>query len=239
MEPARTQKEALLKTYPYRIELHAHTNPVSGCSEMPPAEMVKRCKEAGAHGVVVTNHACPWEREERSHDEWVSYYLNDYQEAADAGKELGIQVFLGMEMRFPEAPNDYLIYGADEALVDRAYDYLDKSLHDFYADFHGEDRLIIQAHPFRDGMQRIEPADVDGYEVFNCHPGHNSRISVAASYYAEHGGVATGGTDFHHRGHEGQIFACFKELPRTNNDLVRLLREGDYIFVAGNSVFLP
>ncbi len=238
MESARMQKEALLKTYPYRIELHAHTNPVSGCSEMPPAEMVKRCKDAGAHGVVVTNHACPWARDERDHDQWVSYYLNDFHEATEAGKNLGIQVFLGMEIRFPETPNDYLVYGVDETMVDRAYDYLNKSLHDFYTDFHGDNCLILQAHPFRNGMERIDPADVDGYEVFNFHPGHNSRVSVAADYYATHGGVATGGTDFHHRGHEGQVFACFKELPRTNNDLVRLLREGDYIFVAGNSVLL-
>ena len=239
MNPAKNIKEALIKEYPYRIELHAHTNPASGCSEMPPAEVVQRCKEAGAHGVVITNHACPWIPDYQTREDWTEFYLNDYREARAAGEEWGVSVFLGIEIRFPENDNDYLVFGVDEDFVPTAYDYLRRSLHQFYTDFHGEDLLIIQAHPFRNGMERIDPADVDGYEVFNCHPGHNSRISLAASYYAQHGGVATGGTDFHHRGHEGQVFACFKEMPASGTDLVRLLRGGDYIFVAGNSVLLP
>ena len=45
--------------YPYRIELHAHTNPVSGCSEIPPEALVRIYREKGVHGIVITNHMIP------------------------------------------------------------------------------------------------------------------------------------------------------------------------------------
>ena len=42
-------KEQLKRTYPCRIELHAHTKPVSPCSEIPPADLVKSYIDQGFH----------------------------------------------------------------------------------------------------------------------------------------------------------------------------------------------
>ena len=231
-------KTDFIKAYPYKLELHAHTSPVSPCSEMPPAEVVQRYHALGAHGIVITNHAIAY-LAEAAGDDWEEQFIRDYRIAKAEGDKLGIQVLLGMEIRFPQNNNDYLIYGIDEEFVRQARKHLHSDLHTFYQTCAAPDRVIVQAHPFRDGMERADRKDLDGIEVFNQHPGHNSRTSLAAGFHIEQGGIVTGGTDFHHRGHEGQLFTCFKELPKDSFHLARLLKSGDYIFLMGDAVILP
>ncbi len=232
-------KETLLQTYPYRVELHAHTNPVSGCSEIPPEELVDRYMALGAHGVVITNHALPHQKEEAAKEEWARWYTQDYFDTKAAGDAAGLRVYLGMEIRFPDSCNDYLVYGVDEAFVATAWDYLDTDLHTFYTACKADDRVILQAHPCRDWQVQADPADLDGVEIFNMHPGHNSRVAMAAKHPLAAEGIVTGGTDFHHRGHEGRLFAAFKELPEDSFALARALKSRDYILVMENAVILP
>ena len=51
--------------------------------------------------------------------------------------------------------------------------------------------------------------------------------------------VVTGGTDLHHRDHEGSLFTCFAEMPQNEKDLVRLLRSGDYVFMTADKIIIP
>lgn len=231
-------KEQLTSAYPYRIELHAHTNPVSSCSELPPAEVVRRYHALGAHGVVITNHAKP-DATNKPQEEWAQWYCKDYREAVAEGEKLGVRVYLGMEACFPQNNNDYLVYGVDEAFVKQAWEYLGTDLHTFHEACKAENRVIVQAHPFRKGMALADAADLDGIEVFNMHPGHNSCIAFAARHQVTVGGIVTAGTDFHHPDHEGMVFACFKKLPADSFELAQLLRSGDYVFTVGNSLILP
>ena len=230
-------KQQLMADYPYKFELHAHSNPASGCSDLPPAELVERCKNAGAHGLVLTNHVVWWNREEDK-EAWCARYLKDYLDTKAAGEQMGIKVLLGFEAHFPENSNDYLIFGPDESFIPEMYEHIGTSEQEFYTACHGEDMLILQAHPHRNNMEPVDPAYLDGYEVFNMHPGHNSRVAVAAQLHATHGGVITGGTDFHHRGHEGSLFTCFAEMPQDEQHLVRLLKSGDYVFMMQDKVIL-
>ena len=237
MSELATLKQQLMAEYPYKFELHAHSNPASGCSELPPAELVERCKNAGAHGLVLTNHVVYWNREEDK-EAWCARYRKDYLDTKAAGEQMGIKVLLGFEAHFPENSNDYLIFGPDESFIPKMYEHIGTSEQEFYTACHGEDILILQAHPHRNNMEPVDPAYLDGYEVFNMHPGHNSRVAVAARLHAEHGGVITGGTDLHHRGHEGSLFTCFAEMPQDEKDLVRLLKSGDYVFMTADKVIL-
>ena len=66
----------------------------------------------------------------------------------------------------------------------------------------------------------------------------NLKAALSVSVPKKNGGVAIGGTDFHHRGHEGCLFTCFAEMPETEQDLVRLLRSGDYVFMMQDKVIL-
>ena len=47
------------KQYPYKIELHAHTSPVSACAHVSPAETVRRYAKKGVDALVITNHLNP------------------------------------------------------------------------------------------------------------------------------------------------------------------------------------
>ena len=238
MDALAVIKQQLTEKYCYKFELHCHSNPASGCSDLPPAELVERCKNAGAHGLVLTNHVVFWNRDEAK-DSWCARYLKDYRDTKEAGEKMGIKVLLGFEMHFPENSNDYLVFGPDESFIPEAYEYVGASQQEFYTARHGENILILQAHPHRNNMEPVDPAYLDGYEVFNLHPGHNSRVGVAAQLHAQHGGVVTGGTDLHHRGHEGGLFTCFAEMPQDEQHLVRLLRSGDYVMMAADKVILP
>lgn len=233
-----TLKEQIRLAYPYRIELHAHTSPVSRCADFAPAEVVRRYHALGADGIVITNHAQPDARR-MPQAEWVRYYCQDYHDACEEGKRLGMQVLLGMEVRFPQNNNDYLVYGVDEAFVAKAWEYLDTDLHTFYEACRADDRVVVQAHPFRNGMVLADTADLDGIEVFNMHPEHNSRVALAARHQAATGGIITGGTDFHHDGHEGGLLACTATLPQDSYDLARMLKKGAYVLSIGNSIILP
>ena len=238
MDNLNVIKQQLAERYHCKFELHAHSHPASGCSELSPAELVERCKNAGAHGLVLTNHAVWWMKETPK-DAWCAQYLKDYQDTKEAGEKLGITVILGFEIRFMDTDNDYLLFGFDESFIPTVYDWMDKTAKEFYEQFHSEDVLMIQAHPNRNNMVEISRECVDGYEVFNLHPGHNSRVALASRLHAKNGGIAVGGTDFHHRGHEGCLFTCFSEKPQNGKDLVRLLRSGDYVFMTANKVLIP
>ncbi len=228
-----------LAQYRYKIELHAHTSPGSGCSELPPREFLSRLRAQGYHAVVITNHFSPGSAFTRTEDP-VGTYLADYYEAKQLEQEYDITVLLGAEFRFEENCNDYLIFGVDEAFLREAYPQLNMSFRDFYERWHAPERIICQAHPFRHGITPIDGAHLDGIEAFNMHPGHNSRVTVASRYAAvEHIPIITVGTDLHHPGHEGSAALRARFLPKNNDELIALLRSGDYLFEIGGHPLLP
>lgn len=238
MEALTNIKQHLMARYPYKFELHCHSAPASGCSELPPTELVQRCKDAGAHGLVLTNHAVWWMKETEK-EKWCAQYLKDYLDTKEAGEHLGLTVLFGMEIRFMDTENDYLLFGFDEHFIPVAYEWMDKNIRDFYNNFHSENVLVLQAHPHRKNMVEMDRSCVDGYEVFNMHPGHNSAIAFSSRLHHQCGGIITGGTDLHHRGHEGSMFTCFAEMPQNEADLVRLLRNGDYVFMTADKIIIP
>ncbi len=235
-----------LSKYPYRIELHAHTFPVSRCSDMSPVDLVRVYKRAGLDAVVITNHFIKSTFSEgMSREEAILYYLADYRAARQEGERIGIRVLLGAEMRFPENANDYLVYGIGEEDIGVLYDLLGGDLAQFYTAFSDGRRVIAQAHPFRNGMVRADTAYLDGIEVYNVHPNHNSRISLAAAHAAKHGKLVLGGSDYHRTSdfaEEGTAGLCVLRapaLPEDSRALAALLRSRDYLFEIGGTVVYP
>ena len=234
-------KEQLKAAYPYRIELHAHTKPVSPCSEIPPAGLVKAYLDQGFHGVVITNHFNLEYLLGLPKEEALDYYLSGYEETKKAAEGTGLQVFLGTEIRFNEHPNEYMIYGVDRQILSECYDYLEKGLTAYRTEVKLPDSVFIQAHPFRDRMVRREPELMDGMEVFNMHPGHNSRVAQAARLAASIPGcIKTVGTDFHHDTHEGLCALRVRQMPEDSFDMATILRSGDYLFeIGGDAIVFP
>ena len=234
-------KEQLKQLYPWRIELHAHTKPVSPCGEMLPEQLVQAYANAGFHAVVITNHFNLHDLKGLPKEEALDYYLSGYEQAKKAAENYDIRIFLGTEIKFTEHGNEYLIFGVDRALLSVCYDYLDKGLAAYRTEVSLPNSVFIQAHPFRDNMVRREPELLDGIEVFNLHPHHNSRIAQAAQLTAAIPGcIKTVGTDYHHPSHEGLSALRAKQLPETSFDIAAILRAGDYLFeVGGDTIVLP
>ena len=146
---------------------------------------------------------------------------------------MGLNVILGAEIRFTENENDYLIFGiSPEGLID-IYKMLSFGIDRFYSEYKNEKNIIIQAHPFRDGMLSVKRESLDGIEVFNMHPNHNSRIGLAAKSASDNM-ITTCGSDFHHQGQECMCGLLTKKPLKTSYDVASVLKSRKYAMSIGN-----
>ena len=236
----KIMKEALIQTYTYKCELHAHSYPVSLCSEISPKEMAKLFIDNGYSAIVLTNHFYLGYRNEFESDAaYVEFYYNAYAELLEAAGDK-LKVCLGMEIRFEnETMNDYLVYGIDKSDLGKACYYLDKDIETFYKGFKNERNVILQAHPFRDGMKEINMDYIDGIEVFNMHIHHNSRISKAAQCAKELNKLKLCGTDLHYPYQIGTSYVRTKCLPENSFDLSKLIKSQDMILQISDIIVIP
>lgn len=190
----------------YLYDPHTHTKETSECGHIPAAEVVDRYLEAGFAGLVVTDHLHP---EYLSHidtehdwDKVIDRYLCGYKASKARGDEVGFDVILGAELRFPENDNDYLVYGIDEAWL-RANPYVCcMSAQEFYDKFHNE-VLIIHAHPYRNGNTVVFEDAVHGAELLNAHPRHDNHNDLALELCHRHPDFyRLAGSDTHQIGDE-------------------------------------
>ena len=232
-------KEQLIKEYPYRTELHVHSLPVSRCSNFHAKELIEVYRETGVDTMVLTNHFTPAHLVGRTKEELVHIYTESFREFRRYAEEAGIAAVFGMELRFSENSNDYLLYGIEEEDVSHIVDLLEVGLVRFREQFRKEGYLLIQAHPKRDGMTDMPPECLDGYEAFNMHPGHNSRPAFSSRMAHAGAYVVTGGTDFHHPGHEGCCFLRTRSKLTTSREVADALRSGDYALDIFGTILLP
>ncbi len=217
----------------YKTELHAHTTPVSSCSDIETKQLVEIYKENGYDSIVLTNHFLT-QMQGETIEEKINRYLEDYYNCSEEGERIDLNVILGAELRFTENNNDYLIYGICPEDLIEIYKMLPYGIDSFYKEYKNEKNIIIQAHPFRDGMQSVKTESLDGIEVFNMHPNHNSRIGLAARYAYEKNMIVTCGSDFHHYGQEC-LCGILTENPLKNSyDVANVLKSRDYNITIGN-----
>lgn len=232
-------KETLAAEYPYRIELHAHTTPASKCSEITPQQMVRSYKDIGFDALVLTNHFL--RKEDISKEEYMDFYMADYEQTREAGERLGIKVYLGTEIRFTENSNEFLIFGVTRSMLEDIYDLLPYGVANFRQQYSMPDSVFIQAHPMRKNSQPVEPELLDGVEVLNTHPHHDSKIGPTALYAWENNmEIITGGSDFHHPNlkHEGLSAMRTRCLPEDSFGLAEILKEKDYILELGRGILV-
>lgn len=237
-------RRQLLRQYPYRLELHAHTSPASPCGDIEPEQVIRIFHESGYDGIAITNHFFTgiFEDHFQAPDKKtaLSRYLDDFHRAKATGEELGIRVYLGAELRWDHlSANDYLLYGIDEDMLADVFDYMKADPETFVRDCKSEKSFFVQAHPFRAGLTRLSPELLDGVEVFNMHPGHNSVIAKAERFADENGKIKTMGTDYHHKGHHNLCATRACILPEDSFALAALLKENNYIMQLGSSLILP
>ena len=173
----------------YLYDPHTHTAETSRCGHLPAADVVDRYVRNGFSGLVVTDHLHPeyLSRIDTEHnwDRVMDHYLSGYHASKARGDEVGLDVILGAELRFPENDNDYLVYGIDEQWL-RSNPYICcMSAQEFYDKFHDQ-VLIIHAHPFRKGSAPVQETAVHGAEIINGNPRHENNNDKALELCLRH-----------------------------------------------------
>ena len=231
-------KEEIKKAYPYRIELHAHTKPASGCAEIPTEEVLRTFKNDGYDGIAITNH-CYLGAKGMNIEQFAGFYRAELLNAIELGEKIGIKVYAGAELRFVnQNDNDYLLFGYDPDDLYYLIQSLYGTLEDFVREYKTDEMFLLQAHPFRKGMELVDTDLLDAVEAFNMHPNHNSRVAVAERYARENGKIMTMGTDFHHENHDNLCATRAPYLPQNEKELIKLLKSEDYIFEIGDKILL-
>lgn len=218
----------------YLFEMHTHTKEVSTCAVAYAEDLINSYKDSDYKGFVLTNHMNPetFERvglADASWDEKINHFMKGFDAVKKAAGNRFI-VLLGMEIRFYNTPNnDYLVYGVTEEFLRSHGDLMAMSPKQFSKLCKENDMLFIQAHPFRRGMMVTDWNLLDGYEIFNGNPRHNSNNDIAEIWAKKHNkSIVVSGSDFHEVDDACAGGIYFKNPIQNNDDLLRELRSGNY-----------
>ena len=143
--------------------------------------MARLCRQAGYSGTIVTDHYLPRARSVMKAQAaplgYLDHYFSGNRAAKSEGDRIGLEVLWGLELTFRrEDSGDYLVYGLPLEFLKEHTDLDTLTLAAFrrLTQDLGLEVLVFQAHPFRPGMATAPPELLDGVEVFNGNPRHES-----------------------------------------------------------------
>lgn len=174
----------------YKYETHLHTYPVSKCAKVSVRENLEFYKSKGYDGVFITNHFLDGNinmDKSTPYEEIINFYFSDYEKAKEMEKEIGIKVFLGIEMSYKGT--DFLVYGLSKEWFLKNPQIMDMSKKEELAFLMENGALVIQAHPYREAGYidhiRLFPRSVHGVEVINaCSSDEENKMAgIYADYY--------------------------------------------------------
>lgn len=223
----------------YKIDMHVHTGRVSPCGKVSATEIVNLYKQSGYNGIVITDHFYDGYFDSLGCASWeckVDDFLSGYMEAFKEGNRIGLNVILGMELRFTGSANDYLVYGINEAFLKENPEFFNLSLTDFNKLIENNNIIIYQAHPFRAGLTTADPSLIDGVEVLNGNPRHNSNNHRAYEFALENNLRMISGSDFHQIQDLARGGIVVSENISSSEELAGLLKEGRIVELLGEKI---
>ena len=218
----------------YKIETHLHTKHSSKCGYLSAGELVSAYKAAGYDAIIVTDH---YNRTTFDflgvdlHDpgaDKVKAFLTGYYLMKAEGEKQGIRIFKGAELRFDECDNDYLFYGWRDDLLADPEAVFRMGIADFSRRARAEGAIIVQAHPYRDNCTPAIACYLDGMEVKNLNPRHDSRNERAEEYAAWYGLFPTAGSDCHQTPDIALTGILTAKMPDSDLAMARLLKSRRY-----------
>ena len=217
----------------YYLDPHVHTHEVSPCGWVPAAQMVQLYKNAGYSAVCVTDHYYNGYFKKLGDLSWkekTERYCRGYYVAKEAGEKLGLKVLFGQEMRFFDHSNDFLVYGiSPEDLLENPELY-QMTLAEYREFAHARGAVIFQAHPFRAPCAPSNPAYIDGIEIYNGHPDHNSRNNLATDFQCRYAQKYTiSGSDFHRVHHLARGGVVLPRIPEDEKDFIAMIQNHEII----------
>ncbi|MDR2535515.1 MAG: PHP domain-containing protein [Treponema sp.] len=217
----------------YLYETHLHTSQASICAVSPGRDYIRRYKDLGYAGIIITDHfyngntaidrSLPWNR-------WVDRFCRGYEEARNEGAKQGLDVFFGWEETFDD--DDYLVYGLDkEWLLEHpeAACWTRREQYETAVQYGG---CVVQAHPFRQHAYirgiHLSTGCVHGVEAANG-GNHSQSYDALAMRYAKRLGLpVTAGSDIHSAAdvQPGGVFGVYLDTKMTSiQDYVQAIRQ--------------
>ena len=209
-----------------------HTLPVSRCARYSVRENLEFYRSLGYDGIFITNHFLDGNiniDKSLPYEEKVEFYFSDYYEALKLSQEIGIKVFLGVEISY--RGTDFLIYGLDKEWFLAHPEIMDMKKSEELPFLASHGALVIQAHPYRQDRHidhiRLFPHCIEGVETVNaCRTELENRM---ADIYADaYGFVKTAGTDNHIGSRITHLAGMESDTPLTDEaDFIRRIRNGE------------
>lgn len=183
-----------------KVETHAHTAEISPCGRLEAAELVRLYKEADFDVLVITDHfsrywpglsePVPWR-------EKVNRFFRGYELAREAAENTALTVLPAMEITLDGTPEDYLVYGLGRERLYGLEDLTSADPGELAAAMKEAGAVIVQAHPYRSGLTPSRPPLIQGMEVYNGNPRHDSQNAMARAWAGANGLIMTSGSDVH------------------------------------------
>ncbi len=204
-----------------KVETHCHSGG-SWCATCDLDGLFSDYKRAGYGGVVITNHYSYAEYKRLGFEterEYAKYFLELIDKATLVGKNYGMKVFYGIEVRLNACGTEYVLYGfTKDFLLDNAniYEFTQEQLFKISNSF---GILMYQSHPFREGVKVGNPKFMHGAEYFNGHYDHVNNNSLARKFCEDNNLIKMSGTDFHDK---DQPITAGIYIPESINDSFEL-----------------
>ena len=217
----------------FKTELHCHSNDVSACARIDVDVIIDKYVSGGYSTVVLANH---FNKDTRNHlgceswQEWIDKFVGAYEKLKERAQGK-LEILLGMEMRFNENSNDYLVFGVSEKFLREHENLYELEPYSFHELAKENGLLFIQAHPFRNGMTVVAPSCLDGVEVYNGHKGHDSRNEIADAWADKFSLIKTSGTDLHYDSVPTNAGILTEEKITSVQQLVEILKSGSYSLI--------
>lgn len=212
----------------FKTEMHCHTKESSKrCGKINATSIVDFYINAGYNTLVITDHFGLKHFNDKSKDINIANFLQGYQTAKSYAKDK-LNVILGMEINLIENHNDYLIYGLNEEFIYKNYEMFTLPINELTELLHQNNFLIYQAHPFRNRMTIVTPGMLDGIEVFNAHPRHDSRNNIAKMWSEMYNLGTISGSDTHQPPDIARSGITTEKEIKNIDDLLSILRNKNF-----------
>ena len=190
-----------------KFDLHIHTTRHSPDSELDPSDLVRRARELGLDGVVITEHDWLWTEPE----------LEELRGAAD-----GLVVLAGIEVSAREG--HMLVYGVTNPFA------LPRGIGvaALCREVHAQGGAVVAAHPFRWGqrfdeiVQQHKP-ELDGLELMTNNMDADGRRR-AADLMRQRPWAGLGSSDAHHEDVLGVCYTEFAAPIQSGRELAEAIR---------------